>query len=228
RAHRVKHRQWREFVTAGMEPFTMKHIGLVTLAILLGAAPAHAQTNDERKATVGYLRGLQAADGGFLPAQAKPPSSLRATSSALRALKYMGGEPADRPAAIHFVESCFDRETGGFADRPGLKPDVASTAVGAMAVAELRLPLERYADPVSRYLGEHAKTFEEIRIAAAGLEALGKRPAQADAWLEQVAQMRNPKGTYGEGAGLARDTGSAVVIVLRLGGKVENQDGVLK
>src|SRR5262249_35004214 len=118
--------------------------------------------------------------------------------------------------------------TGGFADGPGGKVDVATTAVGLMAVTELKLSQDRYTQPAVKYLLDNAKTFEEIRIAAAGLEAVEKRPPQVSAWLEQVAKMRNPDGTYGKGDGQARDTGSAVVVVLRLGGKVEQPDNVLK
>src|SRR5262249_34299237 len=102
------------------------------------------------------------------------------------------------------------------------------TAVGLMAVTELKLPAERYSQPAVKYLLDNAKSFEEIRIAAAGLEAVEKRPPQINAWLGQVAKMRNPDGTYGKGDGLARDTGSAVVVVLRLGGKVEEPENVLK
>ena len=97
-----------------------------------------------------------------------------------------------------------------------------------MALVELKMPLEKYRDAALRYLGENAKTFEDIRIAAAGLEAAGKKPPQADSWLKQVADMRNAQGLYGEGDGRARDTGSAVVVVLRLGSKVDNSDRVLK
>jgi hypothetical protein len=40
--------------------------------------------------------------------------------------------------------------------------------------------------------------------------------------------MRNPDGIYGKGAGQARATGGAVAAVLRLGGKVEHPDNVIK
>jgi hypothetical protein len=40
--------------------------------------------------------------------------------------------------------------------------------------------------------------------------------------------MRHADGTYGEGDGVARDTGGAVCAVLRLGGAVEQRNNVLK
>jgi prenyltransferase beta subunit len=212
----------------------MQRLGFVLLGLLVGLAPARAQTADEKKVTVAYLQGLQTGEGGFLPTAPKEKAeeshaTLRATSSALRALKHFGGEPKDKVICAMFVRSCFDREgTGGFSDLPGGQPDVTSTAVGLMAVVELQLPLQIFQDRAVKYLVEKAKTFEEIRIAAAGLEAVNQRPAQADAWLEQVAKMRNADGTYGKEDGQARDTGSAVVVVLRLGGKLEQKDAVVK
>ena len=101
-----------------------------------------------------------------------------------------------------YVETCFDKATGGFRDAGASgKPDVFSTAVGIMAVVELKLPTEPYRAGVVKDLGENAKSFEDIRIAVAGLEAIGKRPPQAEAWLEQIGKMRHADGTYGKGAG---------------------------
>ena len=80
---------------------------------------------------------------------------------------------------------------------------MATTAVGAMALVELHLPTGPYEAGVLHYLGEHAKTFEEIRIAAAGLEALGKQPPEATGWLKRIEKERNKDGTFG-GPGDAR------------------------
>jgi hypothetical protein len=211
-----------------MEAAAMRRVLLAGLCLLVVSVPVRAQTAEEKKATVAWLRKLQAADGGFQPAPGKAPSGLRATTTALRALKYFGGEVPDRSAAADFVKSCFVKDSGAFADRPGGKPDVISTAVGIMAVVELKLPTDPYESGVLAYLGEHAKSFEEVRLAAAGLEALGKRPPQADDWLKEIVKMRHEDGTYGKGDGTARDTGGAVVAVLRLGGKVEHPEAIVK
>jgi hypothetical protein len=213
----------------------VKRFCVVAVVLLVSPALVQAQSAEEKKATVAWVQKLQQGDGGFLPGPPNPLSGRRdfttlgATSSSLRALKYFGGEPRDRDACVKYVENAFDKKTGGFIGvQPGLKPDANSTAVGLMAVVELKMPVEKYADAGAKYLGENAKSFEEIRIAAAGLEAVGKRPSQADAWLEQLAKMRNADGTYGKGDGVARDTGGAVVAVLRLGGKVEHRDKVIE
>lgn len=198
------------------------------LAVLLAAPPAlRAQTAEQKQATIAYLQGLQLADGGFGPqATATSKSSLRATSSGLRALKYFGGDARDRPAAAAFVGRCFDKATGGFADQPGGKPDVLVTAVGLMAVVELKMPAEPYTSAGVKYLADNAKGFEDVRIAAAGLEAVRQRPAAADAWLKEVAKTRRDDGSYGDGG--PRDTGGAAVVVLRLSGELTHRDAVLK
>jgi prenyltransferase beta subunit len=212
----------------------MKRLVLVALFLAVCVLPLRAQSADEKKATVAYLQGLQAADGGFLPAAPKSAdnkltkSSLRRTPAALRALKYFDGAPKDARAAAAFISKCYDKDSGGFADSPGGKPDVTTTAIGIIAVAEVKLPNEPFAKGVLKYLGENVKGFEEIRIAAAGLEALGKKGPEADAWLKELAKLRHDDGTYGERDGAARETGGAAVAVLRLGGEVKHKENVLK
>jgi prenyltransferase beta subunit len=207
----------------------MKRLPLAALFLLLVLPAVRAQTADEKQATVAYLKGLQNTDGGFSATAGPAGSDLRATVSAVRALKYFGGEPRDRDGCVTYVERCFDPQSGGFrAAPPEGTIDVTSTAIGLMGVAALNLPAEKYAGPAVRYLDEHAKTFEEVRLAAAGLEAVNRRSPRAEDWLKQVAEMRNPDGTYGKGDGTARATGSAVVTVLRLGGKVEDRESVLR
>src|SRR5262249_34444325 len=163
-------------------------------------APVSAQSPEQAKATVAYLRALQTDIGGFTARAASPAGeksnepSLRATSSTLRALKYFGGEPKNREAAKRFVARCFDKASRVFSDNPGTKPDFTSTAVGLMALVELKMPIDDYREPAVKYLAANAKTFEDIRIAAAGLEAVGKRPPQADDWVKQVNALRGAKG----------------------------------
>jgi hypothetical protein len=206
----------------------MKRVLLTGLCLLPVALPVRAQSADQKKATIAFVQNLQSKYGGFRQAPGDGPPGVRATSSALRALKYFGGKPRDLTSCEDFVKRCFDKESGAFADRPGGKPDVASAAIGIMAVVGLKMPTEPYADSVVKYLGDNARDFEQIRIAAAGLEAVGRRPPQASAWLEQLARLRNPDGTYGKGDGRARATGGAVAAVLRLGGKVEHPDNVIR
>jgi prenyltransferase beta subunit len=212
----------------------MKRLTLAALFLLVLVPGLRAQSEAGKETTVAWLQGLQAADGGFLQASANPAdnrmskSSLRSTSSALRALKYFGGKPRDLSAAAAFVEKCFDKTTGGFADRPGGKPDVATTAIGIMAVVEVKRSTEPYAGAVIKYLDDNVKSFEDIRIAVAGLEALGKTGSRTDAWLKEVARLRHEDGSYGEADGVARDTGGATVVLLRLGAEVPQRANVIK
>jgi prenyltransferase beta subunit len=195
---------------------------------------AQAQTAEQKQATVQYLQKLAMADGGFLPAQPGPASSdkakssLRAMASGIRALKYFGGELPNPARSAEFLQRCHDKRSGGFADQPGGEPNVAVTAVGLMAAVELNVPPDRFQNSVINYLGKHVKSFDDIRIAAAAFEAIGKPPAEAKEWLKRIEALRNPDGTYGKGDGVARDTGSAVAAVLRLGGEVQQRDNALQ
>jgi len=206
----------------------------VTIFALCFFAPAAAfpQSAAETKATIAYLQGLQQPDGGFLPAALDPKSdrkalsSLRATTGALRALHYCGSEVKDRAKAIQFVASCFDANAGAFADAPGAKPDVAATAVGLMAVAEMKLDPKPYSAKCLHYLSENAKEFEEIRIAMAGFEAMKRQPAEPvkERWLALLKTMMNDDYTSGSGDGKTRATGSVIVTWLRLDRKIDETD----
>src|SRR5262249_29961011 len=130
----------------------MKRAAFVLLGLMLLTPCVRGQTPEQKKATLDFLAKLQNKDGGFSPAPGADKSSLRATSSALRAMKYFGGGLTDKAPVPKFVESCFDKASGGFADMPGGKPDVATTAIGLMAVVELKMPRDPYETPVLKYL----------------------------------------------------------------------------
>ena len=207
----------------------MKRPVLLLVGVLCFVPSTFPQTAEEKKATIAYLRKLQTKDGGFVARlDDKEKPSLRATSAAVRALHYLGGEVPNRDTAAAFVKSCHDVDSGSFADEPGGKPAVFPTAVGAMAVVALKMPVEKYEAGVVKYLDKNAKSFEEIRIAVAGLEALGKKSAEAGAWTALIEKMRNDAGAFGKGDGIARETGGATVALLRLGAKVEESDRVVK
>jgi prenyltransferase beta subunit len=187
-----------------------------------------AQSEEQKLKTIAYLKSLQSSEGGFRPSadeDAKP--GVRATLSALRAMKYCGDKPRDADACARFLEECIDKESGGMADAPGGKANATTTALGLMAIVELKIKAD--IGPQVKYLSEHAKTFEEMRIAAAGLEAVQTVPEKlAEDWIRQINKMRNDDGTFGKDDGKARDTGGTAVTILRLGGKLEHQDNVLK
>ncbi len=200
----------------------MKRV-LLTIAIaLLAATSAHAGDAATKK-TIAYVQKLQTSTGGFVSMMApniRVQPTLKATSSAVRALHYLGGDFLDKAACIKFVESCHDLESGGFRDTPSGKPDVFTTAVGIMAVTELKMPTGKYAKGTIKYLSDNAKGFDDIRIAIAGLERLSAKSPKNDDWLNEVVKLQNPDGTYGKGPGLARATGGSIVTFLRLGGKL--------
>ncbi|MCS7046726.1 MAG: terpene cyclase/mutase family protein [Gemmataceae bacterium] len=197
-----------------------------------GPVLAAAQEDPGIKQTIEYVRRLQTNIGGFTAIAPQPnirlAPTLRATSAAVRALHYLGGTVPDKAAAAKFVANCWNEGVGGFADfAGGNNVDIFTTAVGLMAVKQLDMPKEKYAAAV-KYLADNAKTFEEIRIAAAGLEAIGAKSPVNDAWIAEVRKLQNPDGTFGKGPGQARTTGGAVALLLRLGAPLADKDAVLK
>jgi prenyltransferase beta subunit len=190
---------------------------------------AEQPTAEQKQATVKYLYSLQKDNGAFA-AEQKPETkpTLGATSSALRAIKYFGGELKNKEGAAKFVESCFKKDEGGFGPTPGAKADVRSTAVGLMAIISCEKSLEHYVPPCTTFLCSHSESFEDMRIAAAAYEAIKAKCTLVDTWVAKIEKMRNPDGTFGNGDGQARDTGGAVAALIRLGVDIDGREKIVQ
>lgn len=189
------------------------------------AAPGQAPADLARTARL--VESFQNPDGGF-GATAGGPSSLAATSSAVRILKSVGGSIPDVLACRAYVAKCFDPASGGFLDRPGGKLNgCGQTASGLMAVGELGIATEEIVSGGIRFFSSEAKTFEDVRIAVAGLEAVKKPSPDFPRWTEMVNEGRNADGTWGQGDDRARATGSRVAALLRMGVPIEKKDAVV-
>lgn len=209
----------------------MKPFYLLALPCFLCPSLARADTPAEVKATIAFVQKLQTSTGAFISMPPQPnirlAPNLRATNSAIHALRYLGGEIPDKEACIKYVANCFDPQTGGFANMPRNDPEVFTTAAGLMAVTTLKMPADRYVAGAVKFLAGNAKSFEDIRMAAAALERLNK-PAPVATWLDDVRKLQNDDGSFGKGAGLARLTGGAAVTVLRLGGQLKGRDRLVQ
>lgn len=211
----------------------MKRIAMILLGCVAAAMSAHAGEPGVKQ-SIAYVQKLQTESGGFRSHEPKPDAvkilpTLRSTSAAVRALHYLGGDVPNKAACIKYVESCWNAEVGAFSDEPKGKPDVFMTAVGLMAVVELKMPIDKYADGASKYMSENAKTFEDVRIAAAGFEAIKKMAPKADAWFGDILKTYNKEdSTFGKGSGEARDTASAAVTLYRLKSPPPLADNFLK
>ena len=193
-----------------------------------GFAPAWGQapTGSEKQATVAWLSHLQKPDGSFV-GDAKPatPASLPATLSALRALKYFGATPPDAAAAVRFIRSCWNENEGAFAPTPGGKPDARTTAIGMMALVDLKA-VDQNQNIISRgmtYLGAHVNDYEDARIAAAAVESTKKPSSEVKKWLEILKSL--PATAGGD---QARNTGGSTVALLRLGEPIGDKEAILK
>jgi prenyltransferase beta subunit len=200
--------------------------------ILVSVLFAAGESDPQNPAAIAFVRTLQTPSGGFVtlpvPPGTEPQPSLRTTRTALRCLRLLGGQPADRDAVIRYLNACHDRASGGFSDRPKAKPDAISTSVGLMILGELKLPVDPYVAPGLKFMNDSTEGFEQIRMVVTALEDLRRRVPKADAWLREIEQARNRDGSYGQGPGKARTTALHVVAQLRLGGKPPSADAVLK
>jgi len=189
-------------------------------AVGLGIGSAVAQTPAEFAQTAAFAAARQNPDGGFAD-EPGGVSTLGATNAAIRVLKHVGGSIPDVLACIRFVKSCRDA-SGGFGSRPGGKPDSITTAVGLLATGDLHVADEEIVKGAIAYLGEHAKSFEEVRMACAGLEAVPAKAPDFPRWLDQLKGMRNAEGTWGEGPAAAFATGGAAAAILRMGYRLDD------
>ncbi len=203
--------------------------GIAFVLAALGAAwmvPASsAQTPAEMAQTAAYAAAHQNKDGGFA-AKAGQPSSLGATHSALKILKHVGGSVPDVLGCVKYVKSC-RVAGGGFAQAPGGKPDVVTTAIGLMAASELKISDSDMIREAVAYLGR-ARVFEEVRMAAAGLESIGVYSPDTPRWYGQLQAMRNSGGSFGSGAAVPFVTGGVTAAILRLGMPLEHRDAIVR
>ena len=198
---------------------------IAVIGIVSTALPVFGQTPADFAQTAAFAAAHQNKDGGFAP-KVGQPSTLGATNTGLRVLKHVGGSVPDVLACVKFVKSCRDT-SGGFAQTPGGKPDVATTALGLMAASELKIADPAMIKEATEYLGKNAKAFEEVRMAIAGLEAVAAKSDDIPRWNDQIQAMRNPDGTFGEGPGQAFATGGAAAAILRMGLKLDKRDAVI-
>jgi prenyltransferase beta subunit/predicted esterase len=199
---------------------------VVFVALAAMARDGQSQTPAEQARTASWIAALQNPDGGFAPSPGGP-SNLNATSSAVKALKYTGGSVPDVLKCIAYLRSCHDPASGGFASTPGGAPDVPATALGLQAVAELHLDPAPFVEPAIKFFHEKARTFEEIRLAAAGLEPMKAASPDFPDWRKVVEADRNDDGTWGSGASRGRATGGAAAALLRMGFELDRKDNVL-
>lgn len=186
----------------------------------------------EVKAAVAFLKTHQLPSGGFvtkLPEKgADPVPSLRTTRTAVRAHRLLGVDVPNPDKILEFLLACYDEKTGGFADRPGAKPDPISTSVALMILQELKKPTDKYLEKALTFMGEMTSGFEQIRMVASGLEETEKTVPQQKGWVAEIEKGRNDDGSFGKGPGAARTTALNVVALQRLGAKVKGPDAVLK
>jgi prenyltransferase beta subunit len=207
---------------------------LASLLLLAFATPLFAQTDKvdaklkQHLETLKYVQSLHDAESGAFRVQAGGKPSLRAVNGALRVYSYLNaadhGMPYPTPEKTkEFVLKCYDEKTGSFAE-PGSKPDIAINGIAIIAAAQLEIPKEKYKGAML-YLKANAKSFEDVRIGGAAVEAWGVKdcPFDLQPWHDNADHFFRHRSDDLKDGG-ARDLGSYVAFKLRIGAKVDDLD----
>lgn len=186
---------------------------LVSAGALFGI-DAKAASRSEREASRTYLLSLRNADGGFRAAAADGPSQLMATVGITRGVRYWGGKLPERERTVSWVNQCYHPSLGAFSDSPTSTPDVRSTALGLMALAELKTSLGPHSRATLRYLETNATSLSDIYFAVAALEATGLESSGASRFRLAFEALERADGSFGPNA---FEVAGAAVTLLRLG-----------
>lgn len=201
-------------------------IGFLAVGVVVHSlgSPAHSQTTAELAKTAATIESLQNPDWGFAPAPGEP-SDLRATSQAVRSLRYVGGAVPDVLGCIGFIKAC-QTESGGFANTPGGEPDSRVTSMGLIAAAELKALDKSMIDGALAYFHEHAKEIEEVRLAIAAVDAAGAKSPDMPRWIDQINSLREADGGFGDGPDRAFKAGTIGATIPRGGGTLKDPDAI--
>jgi hypothetical protein len=142
-----------------------------------------------------------------------------ATSAAVRTLAKLRSEIPHRQKVEKYLLEKRDAQSGGFAE-VGAQPNVVVTSVAILGAVDLGIKKELLT-PSILYLAKQAKTFEEVRIAAAAVEAwdVNTKLINLQEWekiIHEEGHQVPPKDLDAKN-GLARSAGSIIACRLRLG-----------
>ncbi len=202
----------------------MRAIRLLILVLLPLSASARGLggevSPEEKKATIAFIEGLRDKESGAFKNTADAKPSLRATNGAVKSLKALGVKVTEIEKLRKFVLSCYDKESGAFAE-PGGKPDVTITSIGIIVACEVGVARKDFPEALGYVLARH-KNFEEVRIVAAAVEAWGSENLH-------LGQLRDfIKAEHEIAAGDARVNASELVTWLRLKSADRYKDWVVE
>jgi hypothetical protein len=145
---------------------------LILLPLSASERGLGGEVSADQKATIQFIESLRDKETGAFKQTAKDKPSLRATNGAVKALKALDQKVTNIETIQKFVLGCYDAKTGAFAE-PGGKPDATITSIGIIVACEVGIDKKEFPKAME-YLLANAKTFEEVRIGAAAVEAWGR------------------------------------------------------
>lgn len=177
--------------------------------------------------TVDFLASMQNPDGSFASANWSDGelarSTLRTTRTAIRAHQLLGLKVPNQDRVMSYLKACYDKESGGFSQEPGLLADPISTSVALMILKELEQPVEPYLTRATEFMNVNTSGFEQVRMVAPSCEELSFSLPNAKVWIEQIEKTRNSDGSFGKDLGRARFTALNEVALSRLGKPVAKE-----
>ncbi len=200
----------------------------LALLILLPLAASErglgGEVSADQKATIQFIEGLRDKETGAFKNTAKDKPSLRATNGAVKALKTLGQKVADIEKIQKFVLGCYNPKKYGFAE-PGGELDAITNSIGIIVACEVGIDKEKIGRaPI--YLGVTVVKFEEVRLAAAAIEAWGLKewPEKIDALKSAVLNFEKGEFPFEKKLTGVGVTGGIAVSKLRFGMDINKGD----
>lgn len=151
------------------------------------------------------------AAGGYKHSPADKEPTISATLMGLRTFRYLGVERENVARQREFLLGRFDEKKAAFVETGKTEPDALANAFALMLMGELRMPEDVHAVSARDYVVAEAKSFDEIYLAMAGLQAMGMHKEIPASWVKTMMDTAlDEKST-------AYDKARAVVTCMRTG-----------
>jgi prenyltransferase beta subunit len=200
---------------------------LLLFALMLAPAWLHAD-DAKRDTTVKYVLSLQDPATGAFKVNPTAKPTLRACNGGVKVLKTLKESIPHEAELREFVEGCYISARNSFVETDGTA-DVSTNAVGIMVAIELGIPPKKMSQSI-QFLFQNAKTFEEVRLSAAAVEAWGEKRAgfSLETWYAVAAKEFTAKKSTDPVNGGARFAGSYLAMLLRLERPAPERELLLK
>lgn len=184
-------------------------------------------TAQEKEKAILFLQLLQQQDGGYAGQLSNPVSKLQDTLSSIKALKLLDSAPANVSKTVEFLYSCYDNKSGSFADQPGNKVSVFSTASALIALQDLETKdlLKEVLPMAMEFIADNATSPADHFMRIAAFEECKLPPPAPKEAISFFYSIRQKDGSFGDSTFLNAISCAAI---LRAGEKIENTQSIVQ